>query len=577
MTKLVSTLAVCLAVSSAVAQVPCYVANLGTQLTLTDDSFSGVLPLGFTFNYGGVAYTDVQVCSNGFIVFGAGAPGSPDFSPTVNELLNNPEARVCPIWRDLNPAATGSGQVWYNAVPAAGSSPAYFSVTYDGVFQFGTSNPISAQIVFIDGDTIQMNHDVNVLNGTNNWVLGASPGNGALANPVTFSALPIITAGNPTLHEDGSGGFAVSDSVMQWTPDGATGYNVVPVTNCAETEKYGDGCVAQFASVYEFFANSQAFDLSNTAITGLFTGNSYVITQGTTTFVAPGVGASNLGLPDDGVATVAFSGSLTFPYPGGTTPTLEVCSNGFVSVANNGQDFSPTVAEWLAWASPAWSVWHDFTPNGTNNVLVEEIAGILYVTWDAVPTYQNPNPNTFQFQFDTNTGFFHIVFQQMDNVASTTLGDQFVVGYTPANGAGDPGSVDLTPVTMGSQTLVTFPNDIIPLSLCADAPPVVNSTINLVVDNITPTAPVGGILYGITRIQPGVDLSGFGMPGCFQYNDQVASRLFFPAGASSVSVPFVVPNIIAIVQCQAAVYDPTAALTPLGAVSSNGVELSTGN
>jgi hypothetical protein len=116
------------------------------------------------------------------------------------------------------------------------------------------------------------------------------------------------------------------------------------------------------------------------------------------------------------------------------------------------------------------------------------------------------------------------------------------------------------------------------LSLAASADPIVNQTINLVTSGITATAPFGGIGMGFVQFNPGLSLAGIGMPGCLQHNELLAVLLFFPLGASSVAVPFAVPAYPGVaVQTQSVVYDPTAALTPLGAVTSAGVQLTIGN
>ena len=95
-------------------------------------------------------------------------------------------------------------------------------------------------------------------------------------------------------------------------------------------------------------------------------------------------------------------------------------------------------------------------------------------------------PSTFQFQFDLNTGFFHIVFQNMDTVSVSgwANGEGYIVGYTPGNGAGDPGSTDLTPIVTGASTIQTPGVDTLPLALDASARPVIGSTINMTVSNI---------------------------------------------------------------------------------------------
>lgn len=117
-----------------------------------------------------------------------------------------------------------------------------------------------------------------------------------------------------------------------------------------------------------------------------------------------------------------------------------------------------------------------------------------------------------------------------------------------------------------------------PLQLSTTDRPLVNSLITLQTTNITPTTPFGAIALGLIRAIPPVDLSGIGMAGCFQYHDLLATVLYLPLGASTTFTPVLVPNLVGLpIQAQAYNYDPAAALTALGAVSSNAMVLVCGD
>ena len=92
----------------------------------------------------------------------------------------------------------------------------------------------------------------------------------------------------------------------------------------------------------------------------------YVVLPGGATFVPPSATATNLGLGDDSETSVALSAA--FPYPGGSTTSLNVASNGHVSTASNNAafDYTPTPAEFLAWTNPTWAVWRDFICNANS-------------------------------------------------------------------------------------------------------------------------------------------------------------------------------------------------------------------
>ncbi|MBK8099450.1 MAG: hypothetical protein IPK26_20265 [Planctomycetes bacterium] len=186
------------------SQSPCFDLNIGTDLALTDDSTAQGLALGFSFNFNGVGYTDICVCSNGFIWLGPTSVAGGDYTPSEAELLAG-APRILAHWMDFNPSTAGSGHVYFNAIPAQGGNPAYALVTWAGVYEFGRTTPIEMQL------KLDANHQITVTygitapqGGTTNTatgtMLGASPGNGAAANPVTFATRPLGVT-SATFHE----------------------------------------------------------------------------------------------------------------------------------------------------------------------------------------------------------------------------------------------------------------------------------------------------------------------------------------------------------------------------------------
>src|SRR6218665_2764392 len=102
-----------LASGSAFAQIPAssygFSASAGTFTELTganavtaihaDDALSGALPIGFTFNYCGVDYTQFKVSSNGWLTFNTAVTGS--FLGNSQAELNSIKPALYPLWDDL--------------------------------------------------------------------------------------------------------------------------------------------------------------------------------------------------------------------------------------------------------------------------------------------------------------------------------------------------------------------------------------------------------------------------------------------------------------------------------------------
>ncbi len=324
------------------------------------------------------------------------------------------------------------------------------------------------------------------------------------------------------------------------------------------------GCGACQTAVYELLP-AASFDLANTTMTLALANGQYTASSGTAAFVAP-TGAS-LGLGDDTQATVNLPFAL--PYPGGTTSTLRVCSNGFVSVADNGTAFTPSVASLLS-GNARWSAaWRDLNPgaSGSGNVIVDTTPTEVRVTWQGVYTYGTSSPNTFQFQFRSD-GTVHIVWQSMHQGGNGNV----LVGWSPGAVAVDPGATDLSAALPAGISLCASPFS--GLSFASSARPVLGTTVQLTTTGIPAGTPFGAVLLSFQQAIPAQSLAGYGMPNCFGHVVGGVTHLFFPAGNSHAQ-PFTAPNDPSFtgleVAAQSFTYSPP--LTPAGVVASNGLLL----
>jgi len=336
----------------------------------------------------------------------------------------------------------------------------------------------------------------------------------------------------------------------------------------AATAPFGAGCYRRSTGFYEL-ATPAAFDLANSGMRLVRNGDVYTAQTGGT-YLAPTAAATQLTLLDDGEATVNLAG--TFSYPGGSTTSLVVCSNGFVSVApGNGTDYSPTAAEWLASPQRRYGCWHDFNPSasGSGKVKFQQIGSIAYVTWDGVYSYQTTNANFWQLQFDLTTGNVTCAWQTM--VAS---GSDWVIGAVGPTPNDDTGSVDLSATLPG--TFLVGPANLQPLTL-ASTLPTLGQTMTLTTSQFPPGSVIGIQALSVTRYDPGVDLGIVGMPNCRLFlNLDVLSTIVATNGqaAWNWAVPTGPTWLGLQVTAQSLVF---ANLNPAGIVSSNGVALTLGN
>jgi hypothetical protein len=351
-------------------------------------------------------------------------------------------------------------------------------------------------------------------------------------------------------------------------PAGGGGTTVL-ATNSA----LGQGCIRQFTSFYEYFPTAAGFDLANSSMSMLFTGGNYFVLPGTTTFVPPSANAAALTLGDDANTSVTLS--APFPYAGGTTTQLSVCSNGYVSVAaaGNGTAYTPNINAMLSAANTGWWVWHDLNPSlaGSGQVKFEEVGGIAYITWDGVYSFATTNPETFQLQFDLASGNVHFVFGAVGGV-----GNGYLVGYSPGGPSIDPGSRDISATL--PLTFSTDPVDAQALALAASSRPVTGTNWNLTVSNVPATGLLGVDVFGLS--DPGInDLFFLGAPGCGLRATLDVTNAWFVAGAThtySLAIPSNPALLNFNLYTTSAVFQ-VPPVNALGAITSNGIQGMIGN
>jgi hypothetical protein len=132
----------------------------GTNVTpaLTDDSVSGAIPIGFTFNYGGVGYTQLYIASNGMLFF---SPTAPTGAWWTNTTVATAQASygitnaLMAYWDDLNPGGV-AGRIKYQTL---GTVPdRQFVVSYLAVPTYPITGSNTLQAVLNENGTILYNY-----------------------------------------------------------------------------------------------------------------------------------------------------------------------------------------------------------------------------------------------------------------------------------------------------------------------------------------------------------------------------------------------------------------------------------
>ena len=258
-------------------------------------------------------------------------------------------------------------------------------------------------------------------------------------------------------------------------------------------------------------------------------------------------------------------------HPGGSTSTLRVCSNGFVTTGASvsGTNYSPSVAKFLP--VEMWcALWRDLNPSSGGDVYVSSNSQRAVVSWVNVPNYSSSGSNTLQMQFWAN-GDVHVIYQ------SITVSGSYLVGYSLAN-ASDPGSVDLSANLSSGLTVCSSTAGTPDVALDASARPVLGSSLNLVTTNV-PLTSVGGLsILSLTSIPGGVSLASLGAPGCFVYQQLDVINTFAVAGGSGSS-PLSIPTSTSLIGAKVHTQSGVMVLNinPFNIATSNGLELTIGD
>ena len=272
-------------------------------------------------------------------------------------------------------------------------------------------------------------------------------------------------------------------------------------------------------------------------------------------------------MSDDTEVTSAIP--FTLPYPGGTTTSLFVGSNGYVSPLFNGNGYTPSASAFLS-GSPRWAAaWHDFNPT-TGTVKVDASAARVVVSYTAVPNFSGGGTATFQYQFFPN-GNVNIIYQ-----AVTAAGNDYLTGWTRGGSPSDPGSMNISAGFGAGLTLCNAPTANMVLS--ASARPVLGTTFNFVTSNMPASTMIGLQILSQTQYTPGLDLASLGMPGCTLYVGlDVLTQFATPS--STASVPYSLPSTAAlngVLQLsQTATISP--GLNSFGFITSNALQMVLGS
>ncbi len=123
------------------------IAGVGQQLATISgcDDCAQTASIGFVYNYLGTDYSEVSVCSNGFVQFGGTAA---NLGNVAIPNVATPNNLICGLWDDLNPAT--NGDIYILVEGEVGSQRC--TISWEDVAEFGAAaNRFNFQIVLFEG------------------------------------------------------------------------------------------------------------------------------------------------------------------------------------------------------------------------------------------------------------------------------------------------------------------------------------------------------------------------------------------------------------------------------------------
>ncbi len=400
---------------------------------------------------------------------------------------------------------------------------------------------------FHSSSSLNFAHQIRPASDGNLWCAASSTSNVAKLDATTGAILQSIPA------TSARGVYELANGNVLWT--GSTGAWVYNVGTSTSTQVFAGSCY-QLNLIHTDYAchkpvgvGCHTFQVDRSNLIQLFPdmptakaaldGNAMRFSLAGTGYAAdwlPGAAAALYVAPSGGATIVAnittgqetFSPSAPIPVPGGVTSTWTVSSEGILtagSVGNQGTDTTPTLAETATETGLAFYTWFTQNPTeaGSGKVVWEEVAGVLYVTFDNVECTSTPPtaaPSTYQWQIHMSTGDVTMVWMSMSATTSTA---DMLVGCTLA----DTGLTPVSQTLSAAASVPVFPDGILsPMTLTAAPYPIINPStlVTYTASNAPEFVPGSGVYLGtmflsVNPLPGGFDLTGIltTVSGCNAY------------------------------------------------------------
>ena len=296
-----------------------FVGTAPTNIGLySDDSYSGVLNIGFTFDFYGTAHTQLVVGENGMVTFTPSLAGGYDPWPISAALLGNSSAlnSICGPWCDIE----GSIATQPIYVSLQGTAPnRSYAVTWCGIYMYDcTTQWTTTQIVLYETSNII---NVNIGHKT---ICAAWNGGYAITGVQNAAGSAATTAPG----ENYPSTWTATNQAWSFTPVGGTSYTVASIPYAPIP--YASSAIYWYDSATHTYLGTGATVVVTPSVTTTYEAVVLGCNDSVKSFITvPGLGSGAGG----GGGTAAITGNASICL-GSTTQLSDVTTGGTWSSSN---------------------------------------------------------------------------------------------------------------------------------------------------------------------------------------------------------------------------------------------------
>ncbi len=362
-----------------------------TQITGTDvfssgdnNSISASINIGFTFTLGCINYTQLQICTEGWIGFGGGMT-----SNSNNDLTGSAQRPIiAPLWDNLRVSGSNSARIRYvlsGTAPNRVFTIEFYRMRWNESAGGNNDRMMSFKVnLYETSNIVEFNYqrEGDTESGTSASIGIAGPTSGQYISVSNAAVSSTVTEFNVTTKP-------VNDVVYRFTPGALLGCSGAPATGTVSASSSSVTCGsppvnftlsgATTGCGISYQWQSSPNNLTWTNIVGA-TSTTYSATILTTTYFRCVTTCSNSGISaNSNSVLVSFTGCTGTPTPGTASTTA-----GSTTCASSSKTFTLTGASAGCGITYQWqysndnSVWFNI-PGATSTTYTGNILGLTYI------------------------------------------------------------------------------------------------------------------------------------------------------------------------------------------------------